>query len=61
MKSIEKFVRWIGLMMWAFSFRSISVVIAIHPTGIFYFIIFVLLLIILLLFLRRYRRKKNIK
>ncbi len=61
MESIEKFVRWMGLMMWAFSFKSISVAIAIHPTGIFYFIIFVLLLIILLLFLRKYRRKKTIK
>ena len=48
------------LRMWTSSATSI----AIHPTGIFYFIVFVilLLLIILLLFLyRRYRRRKTIK
>jgi len=61
MESIEKFGRWKGLMMWAFSFKSISVTIAIHPTAIFYFIISLLLLIILLLLLRKYRRKKTIK
>jgi len=40
---------------------SSAVSIAIHPTGIFYFIVFIVIVILLLFLYRRYRRRKTIK